>query len=64
MAQVTLTLIDGPNGVLLKVHSDEPLPGMDEGGTPAQELGLIALATLQLEFKGITGKDLTPIDVH
>lgn len=64
MAKVTLTLTDGPGGVLVNLKSDEPLPDDDEGGTVAQELGLIVLHTVQREFKDIVGKELVPISVH
>lgn len=64
MAKVTLTLIDGPGGVWINLQSDEPLPTKHEGGTVAQELGLIALTTVRREFKGIVGKEPVPIKVH
>lgn len=65
MAKVTLTLTDGPGGVLVNLKSDEPLPEDDTGGgTVAQNLALIALHIVQREFKDITGKELVPISVH
>ncbi len=65
MAKVTLTLTDGPGGVLVNLQSDEPLPEHNaDGGTVAQNLALIALHTVQQEFKDIIGKELVPIKVH
>lgn len=64
MAKVTLTLTDGPGGLLVSLQSDELLPDEHEAGTPAQEMGLIALHTVRREFKDITGKELVPIKVH
>ena len=65
MAEVTLTLTDAPGGVLIKLHSDVPLPQPHEdGGTVAQNLVLMALATVQQVFYTITGKAVVPVVSH
>ena len=58
MATVTIMIADTPRGVMLKITSDErlPEPGGD-GGTIAQDIGLIALELIKREVKSITGKE-------
>ena len=58
MATVTIMIADAPQGILLKLKSDERLPDPDEdGGTIAQDIGLIALELIKREVKSITGKE-------
>lgn len=58
MAKVTIMIADTPRGVMLKMTSDKrlPDPGKD-GGSIAQNLGLIALELIKREVKSITGKE-------
>lgn len=58
MATVTIMIADAPQGILLKLESDERLPGPGEdGGSIAQNLGLIAIELIRQEFKTVTGKE-------
>nr|DAS62963.1 MAG TPA: hypothetical protein [Caudoviricetes sp.] len=51
-------IADAPQGILLKLESDERLPDPGEdGGTIAQDIGLIALELIKREVKLITGKE-------
>lgn len=58
MATVTIMIADAPQGILLKLESDECLPDPGEdGGTIAQDISLIALELIKREVKSITGKE-------
>ncbi|WP_301668141.1 hypothetical protein [Neisseria basseii] len=58
MATVTIMIADAPQGILLKLESDERLPDPGEdGGTIAQDISLIALELIKREVKSITGKE-------
>jgi hypothetical protein len=65
MATVTIMIADTPRGVMLKMTSDErlPDPGKD-GGSIAQNLGLIAIELIRQEFKTVTGKEFRECTVQ
>ena len=58
MAKVTIMIADTPRGVMLKMTSDKRLPDPGEdGGSIAQNAGLICLAVLKSEIRQITGRE-------
>lgn len=65
MATVTIMIADAPQGILLKLESDERLPDPGEdGGSIAQNLGLIAIELIRQEFKTVTGKEFRECTVQ
>lgn len=58
MATVNIMIADAPHGILLKLTSDERLPEPDEdGGSIAQNIGLIALELIKREVREVSGKE-------
>ena len=58
MATVSILISDQPGGLFIKLTSDEPMPkDGEDGGTIAQDIGLIALELIKREVKSITGKE-------
>lgn len=64
MAKVTITLVDTPHGLLMKLDSDERLPQNTESGSIAQNLGLIGLALIKQEFEQVAGKSFQKITIQ
>lgn len=65
MATVNILISDQPSGLFIKLTSDEPMPKDDEdGGSIAQNAGLICLAVLNSEIRQITGKEPVLIDIQ
>lgn len=65
MATVRILISDHPDGLFIKLGSDEPMPkDGEDGGSIAQNVGLICLAILKRELRQITGKDLVSIDIQ
>lgn len=65
MATVTIMIADAPQGILLKLESDERLPDPGEdSGSIAQNLGLIAIELIRQEFKTVTGKEFRECTVQ
>lgn len=65
MATVNILISDHPDGLFIKLTSDEPMPkDGEDGGSIAQNVGLICLAILKRELRQITGKDLVSIDIQ
>lgn len=65
MATVNILISDQPDGLFIKLTSDEPMPKDDEdGGSIAQNAGLICLAVLNSEIRQITGKEPVLIDIQ
>ena len=62
MATVNILISDQPDGLLIKLTSDEPMP--KDGGSIAQNAGLICLAILKCEMRQITGKEPVLIDIQ
>ena len=59
MATVNILISDQPGGLFVKLTSDEPMPKDDEdGGSIAQNAGLLCLAILNREMRQVTGKEL------
>ncbi|HFC8546116.1 MULTISPECIES: hypothetical protein [Neisseria] len=58
MATVNILISDQPGGLFVKLTSDEPMPQDEEdGGSIAQNAGLICLAVLKSEIRQVTGKE-------
>ena len=58
MATVSILISDQPDGLFIKLTSDEPMPkDGEDGGSIAQNLGLIAIELIRQEFKTVTGKE-------
>ena len=58
MATVNILISDQPGGLFVKLTSDEPMPQDEEdGGSIAQNAGLICLAVLKSESRQVTGKE-------
>ena len=58
MATVNILIRDQPGGLFVKLTSDEPMPQDEEdGGSIAQNAGLICLAVLKSEIRQVTGKE-------
>jgi len=57
MATVNILISDQPGGLFIKLTSDEPMPKDDDGGSIAQNAGLICLAVLKREIRQITGRE-------
>ena len=65
MATVNILISDQPDGLFIKLTSDEPMPKDDEdGGSIAQNAGLICLAIFKREMRQITGKEPVLIDIQ
>ena len=64
MATVSILIIDQPDGLFIKLTSDEPMPKDGEDGSIAQNAGLICLAILKREMRQITGKEPVLIDIQ
>lgn len=59
MATVNILISDQSGGLFVKLTSDEPMPKDDEdGGSIAQNAGLLCLAILNREIRQVTGKEL------
>lgn len=58
MATVNILISDQPGGLFVKLTSDEPMPQDEEdGGSIAQNAGLICLAVLKSEIRQVTAKE-------
>lgn len=58
MATVNILISGQPGGLFVKLTSDEPMPQDEEdGGSIAQNAGLICLAVLKSEIRQVTGKE-------
>lgn len=65
MATVNILISDHPDGLFIKLTSDEPMPkDSEDGGSIAQNAGLICLAILNHEMRQITGKEPVLIDIQ
>lgn len=65
MATVNILISDQPGGLFVKLTSDEPMPKDDEdGGSIAQNAGLICLAVLKSEIRQITGSEMDVVNIQ
>lgn len=65
MATVNILISDQPGGLFVKLTSDEPMPQDEEdGGSIAQNAGLICLAVLKSEIRQVTGKEPELADIQ
>lgn len=65
MATVNILISDQPNGLFIKLTSDELMPkDGEDGGSIAQNAGLICLAILKREIRQITSKEPVLIDIQ
>lgn len=65
MATVNIIISDQPDGLFVKLTSDEPMPkDGEDGGSIAQNVGIICLGILKREMQQITGKELVLVDIQ
>ena len=65
MATVNILISDQLGGLFVKLTSDEPMPKNDEdGGSIAQNAGLICLAVLKSEIWQITGREMDVVNIQ
>ena len=65
MATVNILISDQPGGLFVKLTSDEPMPKDDEdGGSIAQNAGLLCLDILNREIRQVTGKELELVNIQ
>ena len=65
MATVNILISDQSGGLFVKLTSDEPMPKDDEdGGSIAQNAGLICLTVLKSEIRQITGREMDVVNIQ
>ena len=60
-----ILISDQPDGLFIKLTSDEPMPkDGEDGGSIAQNAGLICLAVLKSEIRQITGGEMDVVNIQ